>query len=414
MAFFEAIRLALRMIWAQKLKSCFSIVGVFIGVMFLIAVVTMVEGMNRYMLDSFSTQLGTNTFHLRRFPNFDVGETTRETRREWNRRPGISYADAEAVAAAITIPVVTSWVSYGRGDVEFRDLTVQRVSIVGATEDYFEVRNLGIEEGRALSAQEVVAGRAVAVIGKELSDRLFGDLDPLGRDIQIRSIPYRIIGVAETRGNIFGESLDKFVVAPALSPVKRFVAPRNVVGILMVKADTEAEMRAAMIEAEAVMRSRRGLRPTQDNNFVLETGDAFLEFWAKINRFLALALPGFVGISLVVGGIVIMNIMLMSVAERTSEIGLRKALGATNGDILRQFLVESAALAVLGSAIGIACGLGIAAVIEATTPMPTSIAPWSLVVAVTMGAGVGIIAGLYPARRAARMDPVYAMGQDYV
>ena len=412
MAFFEAIRLALRMIWAQKLKSSFSIVGVFIGVMFLIAVVTMVEGMNQYMLDSFSTQLGTNTFHLRRFPNFDVGETTRETRREWNRRPGITYADAEAVVAAITIPVVSSWVSYGRGDVKFRDLTVQRVSIVGATEDYFEVRGLGIEEGRVFSEHEVVAGRAVAVIGKELSDRLFGDLDPLGRDIQIRSIPYRIIGVAETRGNIFGESLDKFVVAPALSPVKRFVAPRNEVGILMVKADTEAEMRAAMIEAEAIMRSRRGLRPTQDNNFVLETGDAFLEFWAKINRFLALALPGFVGISLVVGGIVIMNIMLMSVTERTAEIGIRKALGATRGDILRQFLIESAALAVIGAGLGIAAGLAIATLIEATTPMPASVAPWSLVVAVVMGAGVGIGAGLYPANRAAKMDPVYAMGHD--
>lgn len=412
MAFFEAIRLALRMIWAQKLKSSFSIVGVFIGVMFLIAVVTMVEGMNKYMLDAFSTQLGANTFHLRRFPNFDVGETTRETRREWNRRPGISYADAEAVVAAITIPVVSSWVSYGRGEVEFRDLTVQRVSIVGATEDYFEVRNLGIEEGRVFSQQEVVAGRAVAVIGKELSDRLFGDLDPLGRDIQIRSIPYRIIGVAETRGNIFGESLDKFVVAPALSPVKRFVAPRNEVGVLMIKADTEAEMRAAMIEAEAVMRSRRGLRPAQDNNFVLEIGDAFLEFWAKINRFLALALPGFVGISLVVGGIVIMNIMLMSVTERTAEIGIRKALGATRSDILRQFLIESAALAVIGAGLGIAAGLAIAVLIEAATPMPASVAPWSLVVAVAMGAGVGIGAGLYPANRAAKMDPVYAMGHD--
>lgn len=412
MAFFEAIRLALHMIWAQKLKSSFSIVGVFIGVMFLIAVVTMVEGMNRYMLDAFTTQLGAHTFHLRRFPNFDVGETTRETRRQWNRRPGITYADAEAVVAAITIPVVTSWVSYGRGDVEFRDLTVQRVSIVGATEDYFEVRNLGIEEGRVFSEQEVVAGRAVAVIGKELSDRLFGDRDPLGRDIQIRSIPYRIIGVAETRGNIFGESLDKFVVAPALSPVKRFVAPRNVVGILMIKADTEAEMRAAMVEAEAIMRSRRGLRPTEDNNFVLETGDAFLEFWAKINRFLGLALPGFVGISLVVGGIVIMNIMLMSVAERTAEIGIRKALGATRGDILRQFLIESMALAVIGAGLGIAAGIGIAALIEATTPMPATIAPWSLVVAVVMGGGVGVGAGLYPANRAAKMDPVYAMGHD--
>ncbi len=413
MAFFEAIRLALRMIWVQKLKSSFSIVGVLIGVMFLIAVVTIVEGMNQYMLDAFSTQLGANTFHLRRYPDFDVGESTRETRRQWYRRPRITYADAEAVLAAITVPVVTTWVSGGRADVEFKELSVSSVQIVGASADYFEVRDFTIEEGRAFSAQEVVAGRAVAVIGKELSDRLFGELDPLGRDIRIHAIPYRVIGVVETRGNIFGESLDKFVVAPALSPVKRFVAPPNVVDVFMVKAESDADMRTAILDAEAVMRRRRGLRPTQPNNFALENQDAFLEFWASINRFLAIALPGFVGISLVVGGIVIMNIMLMSVSERTSEIGLRKALGATNGDILRQFLVESAALAVIGAAIGIACGLGIAAVIEATTPMPTSIAPWSLVVAVTMGAGVGIVAGLYPARRAARMDPVYAMGQDY-
>jgi putative ABC transport system permease protein len=353
------------------------------------------------MLDAFSTQMGANTFHLRRYPDFDVGETTRETRRQWRRRPQITYADADAVVAAITVPVVTSWVSTGGAEVEFEDLTVTGVRIVGATADYFEVRDLGIEQGRAFSEQEVRAGRTVAVIGNELSNRLFGELDPLGRNIWIRAIPYRVIGVVEKRGNIFGESLDKFVVAPALAPVKRFVAPPNAVDIFMVKADTDADLRTAMIDAEAVMRSRRGLRPTQDNNFTLETADAFLEFWATINRFLALALPGFVGISLVVGGIVIMNIMLMSVAERTSEIGLRKALGATHGDILRQFLVESAALAVIGAAMGIVCGLGIAALIEAATPMPASIAPWSLVVAVMMGGGVGIAAGLYPARRAA-------------
>ena len=171
-------------------------------------------------------------------------------------------------------------------------------------------------------------------------------------------------------------------------------------------------MQAAMIEAEAIMRSRRGLRPTQENSFALETADAILELWGKINRILALALPGLVGISLVVGGIVIMNIMLMSVAERTSEIGIRKALGATRSDILRQFLVESAALATVGAGLGIAAGLGLAALVEAATPMPASVAPWSLVVAVVLGAGVGIGAGLYPANRAAKLDPVQAMGQE--
>jgi putative ABC transport system permease protein len=400
------------MIWAQKLKSSFSIIGVFIGVMFLIAVVTIVDGMNEYMTDRFATLLGANTFQLRRYPDFNVGDTSRDTWRQWLRRPRITYADARAVTEGIETPVVTAWESVSGSAVDFRGRVANGVRIIAATESYFDVRAWKIAEGRAFSAQEVSAGRPVVVIGEELGNRLFDDLDPIGREIRIRAIPYRVIGVVESQGNIFGMSLDNFAVAPALSPVKRFVNPPNVVDILLVKAESEEAMQAAMIEAEAVMRSRRGLRPTQENTFALETADAILELWGQINRILALALPGLVGISLVVGGIVIMNIMLMSVAERTSEIGIRKALGAKRSDILRQFLVESAALAIVGAGLGIAAGLGLAALVEATSPMPASVAPWSLAVAVLLGAGVGIGAGLYPANRAAKLDPVRAMGQE--
>ena len=409
MPLLEAFRLALRMIWAQKLKSGFSVIGVFIGVTFLIAVVTIVEGMNQYMTDTFANFLGANTFQLRRYPDFQTGDVTREQRREWRRRPRITYADAEAVAEGIKTPVLTAWESDIRADVEYGGKVAADIRIIGATADYFEVRSWTIEQGRAFSEQEARAGRPVVVIGKELANRLFDDLDPIGRDVKVRSIPYRVIGVVESQGNIFGLSLDKFAVAPALSPVKRFVNPHNVVDVLLVKANSEREMRAAMAEAEAIMRSRRGLRPAQGENFTLETSDALLDFWGRINRILALALPGLVGISLVVGGIVIMNIMLMSVSERTQEIGIRKALGAKRRDIRRQFLVESAALAILGAAMGIATGLGVAALVEAASPMPASVAPWSLVVGVTLGAGVGIAAGLYPATRAAKLDPVTAM-----
>ncbi|MDH5642701.1 MAG: ABC transporter permease [Gemmatimonadota bacterium] len=412
MPILEAFRLAFRMIWAQKLKSGFSVIGVFIGVTFLIAVWTVVEGMNQYMTDSFANFLGAHTYQVRRFPGFNTGEISREQRREWQRRPRISYDDARAIEAALTVPVVSAWESERMSDVVYEGLVARDIRIIGATPDYFEVREWKIAEGRAFSAQEANVGRAVLVIGEELATRLFPDEDPIGREVRIRSVPYRIIGIVESQGNMLGLSLDKFAVAPALSPVKRWINPTNLIDGLLVKAPDEPTMLAAMAETEAVMRKRRGLRPAQDNNFVLETSEALLDFWGKINQILAVALPGLVSISLVVGGIVIMNIMLMSVSERTREIGIRKALGAKRRDIRRQFLVESAALAVLGATLGIGTGLGVAWIVEAISPMPASISPVSIVLALILGGGVGIGAGIYPAARAAKLDPVNAMRQE--
>jgi putative ABC transport system permease protein len=410
MPFVEAVRLAFQMIWAQKMKSVFALIGVFIGVTFLIAVVSVVEGMNRYMTDRFAgTLLGINTFRLRRFPNFELGNVTAETWRSWVRRPPVTYQDAEAVAAGITVPVVTAWESEGIADVEHRGRRITGVRVIGATERYFDIKTYSIERGRAFSAQEVRSGQPVAVLGRELADSLFPGLDPIGREIRVRNFPYRVIGVVERQGNLFGFSLDKFLVAPALSPVKRVVAPPGVIDALIIKASSQEEMRQAMVQAEAIMRIRRGLRPTEENNFTLEGAEAVLEFWERINRILLAALPGLVSISLVVGGIVIMNIMLMSVAERTREIGIRKSLGARRRDIMRQFLVESSTLATIGAALGVAAGLVGAAAVAAATPLPASVAPWSIAVGVLLGAGVGVAAGVYPATRAAKLDPVEAI-----
>ncbi|MDH5550456.1 MAG: FtsX-like permease family protein, partial [Gemmatimonadota bacterium] len=259
---------------------------------------------------------------------------------------------------------------------------------------------------------EAQAGQPVMVIGHELAERLFETRDPIGREVRIRGIPYRVIGVVETQGNLFGISLDKFAVAPALSPIKRIVNPARVVDALLVRAGSLEELDVAIAETEAIMRSRRHLRPSDGNNFSIETADAVLDFWGKINRVLMMALPGLVSISLVVGGIVIMNIMLMAVAERTREIGIRKSLGARRRDIMRQFLVESATLATVGAAIGIATGIGLAGIVQATTFLPARVAPWSVVVAIVLGGGVGVTAGLYPASRAARLDPVDAIRQE--
>lgn len=413
MSFFEALRLALHTIWLQKLKSFFSLLGVFIGVTFLIAVVTVVEGMNRYMTDRFATALlGVNTFQLRRYPDFQVGEITPETWRQWRRRPSIEQSDAHALARALTVRALVAWESDQDADVEYQGRIAADIRIIGAPESYFEVKAWRIGAGRAFSAHEAQAGRPVVVIGEELANRLFDERDPLGREVRIRGIPYRVVGVVESQGNILGLSLDKFAVAPARSPVRRFVNPGDVVDAVLVKTHSVSDMREAMVQTEAVMRSRRGLRPTVDNDFAVETADAVLEFWGKINRILLMALPGLVTIALVVAGIVIMNIMLVSVAERTREIGIRKAVGATRRDILSQFLIESATLALLGAGLGILTGIALADLVQQLSPLPASVAPWSIGVAVLLGGGVGIAAGVYPARRAARLDPVHAMREE--
>ncbi|HEX9727741.1 MAG TPA: ABC transporter permease [Gemmatimonadales bacterium] len=413
MQYWEAIRLALQTIWTNKMKTAFSVVGVFIGVMFLIAVVSIVEGMNRYMTDRFAgTLLGVNTLHLRRFPNFETGETTRETWLSWIRRPRITVDDAEAVIAGLSIHHVAAWESASRAELEYRGLVARDIEVIAASDRYFDIKGMAIEEGRAFSAQEVQGGAPVLVLGNDLAKRLFEGIDPLGREVKIRGIPYRVIGVVERQGNLFGISLDKFVVTTAMSPAKRFVNPPGAIDALLVKTASQGELQQAISETEAIMRTRRHLRPRDEDNFAIETADAVLDFWAKINQVLMLALPMLVGISLVVGGIVIMNIMLMSVTERTREIGIRKSLGARRRDILHQFLVESATTSTVGAAAGVGTGLLLAKIIESISPLPASVAPWSIVLGVGVGAGVGIIAGIYPASRAARLDPIDAMRQE--
>ncbi len=412
MPFHEAIRLALQQIRVQKLKSFFTLLGVMIGVMFLIAVVSIVTGMSKYVEEDFAGRLlGANTFTLRRFPWFG-NNTTEEEWREWQRRPRVYHRDIALVRNALpagTHYAVESQATLWATSVYSRPRQVEAHAVEG---DYFTIKKYDLSSGRIFTQQEAELGNPVIVIGDEVANFFFQGLNPIGRELRIGGIPYQVIGVIEHQGNLFGQSLDKTAFAPFNSPLHRLTNPRGDIDGLMVQAPNDLMMRDAMETVREVLRGRRGLRPAVPDNFVMETSESALQSFKQIESIMTVAGTALPAIGLVVGGMVIMNIMLVAVAERTREIGIRKALGARRKDILRQFLVEAATLSTVGAILGIALGILGADIISWNTPLPAAIAPWSLVAATLLGTVVGIVSGVLPARKASRLDPIDALRQE--
>jgi putative ABC transport system permease protein len=409
----QAVRIAWETIRVQKLKSFFTVIGVTIGVTFLIAVVSIVGGMSRYMQDDLIGKLiAVNAFDLRRTPDIQMGDVTEAERREWRRRPRIYDSDVPAVAASLGPDVLWATESGSTLNVESVYASPRPVQCSTVSNDWFAIKRMGASKGRLIATQEYALGSPVVVIGQDVADHFFPNLDPVGRQLRIQSIPYTVIGVADKQGSAFGISLDKFLIAPERSPLNRWVNPHGVIDQMVIQAPTEDGMREAMEATRAVMRARHHLHPAQQDNFTLETADSALEFWNKLKGYLVIAGIALPTVGLVVGAIVIMNIMLVAVSERTREIGIRKSLGARRRDILNQFLVESATLATLGAGLGILLGIGFAKAIAALSPLPAAVEVWSIFVAVGVGAGVGLVAGVYPASRAAMLDPIAAMRQE--
>jgi putative ABC transport system permease protein len=413
MLFLQAVRIAWETIRVQKLKSFFTVIGVTIGVTFLIAVVSIVSGMGRYMKDDLVGKLiAVNSFNLRKQPDIQMGDVTEAEQREWRRRPRIQDSDVPAVAAGLAKDVLWATESSENLNIETPYGTPRRIQSITVSESWFDIKKWGVSKGRLIASQEYQLGAPVVVIGQDVADHFFPNLDPIGRQVRIQSIPYTVIGVVEKQGSAFGISLDKFLIAPEKSALNRWVNPHGVIDQMVIQATDDVGMKEAMEAARAVMRGRHHLHPSQRDDFTLETADSALEFWNKLQGYLVIAGIALPTVGLVVGAIVIMNIMLVAVSERTREIGIRKSLGARRRDILNQFLVESATLATMGAMLGVALGIGFAKLISAVSPLPAAVELWSVIVGVAVGAGVGLIAGVYPASRAALLDPIAAMRQE--
>jgi len=410
MHFADVIATAFNEIRANKIRSFFTLLGIIVSVTFLVAVVAIIQGMNAYVSENLAGALiGQNTFQVRRSP-IQIGLFDDEQFLRIQKRPRITEADAEAVIAAVpnatAVSLQSGWPT-PMADVVSGDNTLGDVAVFGVTAPYQVVQDYSFARGRPLSDIDVSERRPVAVVGADVADKLFENLDPVGRDIRIMGSRFTIVGVIAKKGRVLGQSFDGFVLLPLTSFESLY--GRRKTTTISVKVATADEVAPAMALADGAMRSAHHLRPGEESDYSVETADALVEFWKNLTRVLFAVIPAIVGIGVVVGGIVIMNIMMMSVTERTHEIGIRKAMGATGRDIRRQFLAESVALAFIGGLSGVMVGWGMAALIAVASPLPARITAWSVALALSLGAGVGVIFGVYPATRAARLDPIAAL-----
>jgi putative ABC transport system permease protein len=353
--------------------------------------------------------VGTNTFQVRRTPA-RVGLFDDDDWRFILRRPKITPEDAEVVRQAVPDAVaisLTSGYPTPQADVVWGDRTLGDVLVFGITPDYQVVQDYRFQSGEPLTDIDVRERRYVCAIGADVAEKLFEAVDPVGREVRIHGERFLIVGVVARKGRILGQSFDGFVMMPFTTFESMY--GRRQTTTISVKMQDAGSVADAMARAQEAMRIAHRLRPTDADNFSIETSEALVSFWKSLTRVLFSVVPAVVAIGIVVGGIVIMNIMLMSVRERTHEIGLRKSVGATRRDIRHQFLAESVLLATLGGAMGATGGWIFATLITVASPLPARVTPWSVILALCLGATVGIVFGVYPAARAARLDPVMAL-----
>jgi len=402
----EGVLIALRAIWSSKLRSFMSVLGNIVAVTSIIAVVSLIQGLNASVTDAIVSDVGADSFVVDRYGITRSDEDFEKVR----SNPRITLQDAAAIKKFSPLVRSVMAESSRSGQVSFREHLLESVSIRGVSAEYVNFSSYNAERGRLLSPSEVDRNRNVVLLGWGTADRLFGQGNPLEKIIKLEGVHFRVIGVNEKKGAIFGQSQDEFAVIPLGAFQKIFGARASIQ--LNVKPVHPDVVEAAMQDATVALRIERRLKPKQKDNFGMFTSDSILAIYHDATNKLFAVLIGVVALSLLVGGIVIMNIMLMVVTERTFEIGLRKALGAKRRDIMLQVLAESVTLSVAGGIVGTSLGFLLAWIISSVSPLPAAVQPWSVALGIGITAVVGVVFGVYPAMRAARLDPIEALRRD--
>jgi putative ABC transport system permease protein len=404
MSTLEAMRIALQSLWANKLRSILTLLGVVIGVAAVIAVVTFVNGINGYVAEKIFN-LGADVFIISKMSPV---VTSVDQYVEGQKRKDLTLEDYQAVVDGCRkCRYVGASAFNANGHVAYAEHQTADTWVRGFTPSMIPIQDVDLVLGRPITDNDMRNGSHVAVVGQDIIDNVLPGMDPVGKEIRIDGQPFTVIGVGKREGKTLGQSRDNYAIIPLTSWLKQYGAHTSV--RVAAKAYGVATLDDAMDEARVIMRSRRHDRPGQPDSFAAETNASFLTLWSDLSSKFFAAMIAIASISLIVGGIVIMNIMLVSVTERTREIGIRKAMGARRMDVLRQFLIEASTMALVGGLIGVCFGIVIAKTVTLLIGMPSVIKTWAVIAGLLVSASVGVFFGVWPARKAARLDPIAAL-----